>query len=225
MIIEERDLLISASLYLGNSVGDYMLEWIIRLMNLMGYFAIVLLMFIENIFPPIPSELIMPLAGFIAVQGRFSLVGIIMAGTIGSVLGALPLYYLGKIIGEERLKPWIKKYGKWLTISCHDIDKAKKWFSQHGGAAVFICRLVPGIRSLISIPAGMGKMNLWLFLLYTTMGSALWSGLLGWGGYMLGSRYSEVEKYLGTASYLVLGAIVALYVTRVVRLHQKEATP
>src|SRR5919112_1303221 len=101
-----------------------MFEWITGLMNSMGYIAIVFLMFLENVFPPIPSELIMPLAGFTATKGKLSLLGVIIAGTIGSMLGALPLYYLGKTIGEERLKKWADKHGKWLTVSSEDIDKA-----------------------------------------------------------------------------------------------------
>ena len=129
-----------------------------------GYLGIVFLMFIENVFPPIPSEFIMPLAGFMVTQGRFSLIGIIIAGTFGSALGALPLYFSGKKLGEQRLRRFADRHGKWLTLSCEDVDKAGEWFDKYGAAAVFFCRLVPGIRSFISIPAGIKRMNIFSFL-------------------------------------------------------------
>ena len=201
-----------------------MLEWITGLMNSMGYFSIVFLMFLENVFPPIPSELIMPLAGFTATQGgKLNLFGVIIAGTLGSVLGALPLYYAGKTIGEERLKKWAGKYGKWLTVSPDDIDKSKQWFDKHGGVAVFIGRLIPGIRSLIAVPAGFDNMNLPLFLLYTALGSGLWAGILAWLGSLLGNNYQKVEKFLGPATYVVLGIVVAIYIWRVVKQHKEES--
>ena len=143
-----------------------MAEWIKSFMESLGYLGIGLLMFLENIFPPIPSELIMPLAGFTAAQGRLSFWGAVAAGIVGSVLGQLPLYYLGRLAGEEQLKRWADRYGKWLTVSHEEIERAKGWFDHHGGKAVFLCRLIPGIRSLISIPAGMAKMHLLAFLLY-----------------------------------------------------------
>jgi membrane protein DedA with SNARE-associated domain len=199
-----------------------MLEWITGLMNSMGYIAIVFLMFMENVFPPIPSELIMPLAGFTATQGKLSLVGVIVAGTIGSVLGVLPLYYVGKTIGEARLKTWADKYGKWLTVSGSDIENATRWFEQHGTIAVLIGRLVPGVRSLIAVPAGIAHMNLGVFLLYSALGSGLWTALLGYFGFLLGENYSKVENYLSPATYVVLGLFIAVYIYRVVQQHRAQ---
>jgi membrane protein DedA with SNARE-associated domain len=147
-------------------------------MNLMGstgYFGIILLMFLENVFPPIPSEYIMPLAGFMVMQDKFSLAGIIIAGTLGSVLGALPLYLLGKRLGEEGLKDFAERRGRWLTLTADDVTRANGWFDKYGGTAVLLCRLVPGIRSLISIPAGINRMNMFSFLFFTTIGSAVWT--------------------------------------------------
>ena len=192
-------------------------------MNSAGYLAIVFLMFLENVFPPIPSELIMPLAGFTATQGKLTLVGVIIAGTVGSVLGALPLYYVGKVIGEERIKKWAGKYGKWLTVSPDDIDKSKQWFDKHGGVAVGFGRLVPGIRSLIAVPAGFDNMKLAPFVIYTALGSALWSGILAYLGFLLGGNYEKVAKFVGPASYVVLGIVVAVYIWRVVKQHKKES--
>ncbi len=198
-----------------------MLEWITNTMNSLGYLGVVGLMFLENVFPPIPSELIMPLAGFTTTQGRLSFWGVVLAGVIGSVLGQLPLYYLGKKVGEERLKAWADKHGKWLTISGKDIEKAKSWFDRHGGGAVFFCRLIPGVRSLISIPAGFDNMNLALFLLYSALGTALWAGVLAYLGRLLGNNYQKVEQYLGPVTYVVFGAL-ALAIFLWVRKRKKE---
>jgi membrane protein DedA with SNARE-associated domain len=192
-----------------------MANWIIRTIESTGYFGIVFLMFLENVFPPIPSEFIMPLAGFMASKEEQTLSGVVLAGTIGSVLGALALYYPGYFIGEERLNRLIDKYGRWLTISLEDLERAKGWFAKHGRLAVLVCRLVPGIRSLISIPAGIARMPLVSFLFYTAIGSGFWTAMLAYGGYVLGDKFQQVEKYLNPVSYVVLLAIALIYVKRV----------
>lgn len=202
------------------TIGN-MLEWIEKLMNDMGYLGIVLLMFLENIFPPIPSELIMPLAGFTAARGDLTFVGVVLAGTVGSVLGALPLYWLGRWVGEERLIKWADKHGKWLTLSGDDIRKADDWFDKHGRKTVFFLRLVPGVRSLISLPAGMSEMSVRLFLLFTALGTALWSALLTYLGYLLGDNYKEVEHYMKPVSYAVLG-VLAIVVVRWFLIRRNE---
>jgi membrane protein DedA with SNARE-associated domain len=189
-----------------------------------GYFGIVFLMFIENVFPPIPSEVIMPLAGYMATQGKLSFVGIVIAGTFGSVLGALPFYYLGRIISEDRLNRLADKHGRWLTISRSDIGRAKGWFDRRGGLAVFICRLIPGIRSLISIPAGINKMNLALFLAYTAAGAMIWTALLAYLGYFLGSSFRKVGDYLDPVASVVWGIVAVIYVVRVIRYKRKTAS-
>jgi membrane protein DedA with SNARE-associated domain len=201
-----------------------MFEWITGFMNSMGYIAILFLMFLENVFPPIPSELIMPLAGFTASQGKLTLIGVIIAGTIGSVLGTLPLYYVGHVIGEERLKKWAEKHGKWLTVSPDDIENASRWFQRHGNIAVLVGRLVPGVRSLIAVPAGIAKMSMPLFLTYSAVGSAMWTTLLGYAGYLLGENYDKVEKYVGPATYVVLGLFVAIYIYRVVQQSRTQTS-
>jgi membrane protein DedA with SNARE-associated domain len=201
-----------------------MASWVMQMMSATGYVGLVLLMVLENVFPPIPSEVIMPLAGFMVTQDRLSLLGVIVAGTLGSVLGALPLYYVGRKIGEERLKGFADRHGRWLTLSREDLDSAKQWFDRHGGLAVFLCRLVPGVRSLISIPAGIEGMPLAPFLLYTTIGAGLWTALLTLAGYGLGANFRQVETYLDPASYVVLALIVALYVWRVVTHKGERAT-
>ena len=202
-----------------------MLGWIKTVMQTLGYPGIAALMFLENVFPPIPSELIMPLAGFVSVVGNLSFVGVVIAGMVGSVLGALPLYYLGYFVGRRRLMRLADRHGYWLTISGADIERASAWFRRHGGAAVFFCRFIPGIRSLISIPAGFAKMNLALFLLYTAVGTGLWAALLAWLGRLLGANWQMVEHYLGPVSYAVLGLLAAVFIFWITRRRhwQKKA--
>ena len=198
-----------------------MAHWVTNAVESMGVWGVLLLMFLENVLPPIPSELIMPLAGFQSSRGDMTFWGVVAAGTAGSVLGALPLYYLGRVIGRERLRRWVARRGHWLALSPDDLDAAEGWFSRHCGAAVFFCRLVPGVRSLISIPAGLHCMPLATFLLYTAAGTAIWAGVLAYLGRLLGANYGRVEKWLGPATYVVIGAIVVAYVVRVVRLRRK----
>ncbi|MEX0803400.1 MAG: DedA family protein [Candidatus Binatia bacterium] len=190
---------------------------VIDTINSLGYLGIVLLMFVENVFPPIPSEVIMPLAGFMVTQGKLSFAGIVAAGTVGSVPGALPLYYVGRLINERSLKELADRHGRWLTISGKDIERAKEWFDKHGSATVLLCRLVPAIRSLISIPAGIARMNLVLFLAYTTIGTTLWTSLLAYLGYFLGSNFARVGEYLDLISWVVVAAIVLIYIARVMK--------
>lgn len=194
-----------------------MARWVMDVIYSTGYFGVVLLMFAENVFPPIPSEVIMPLAGFMASQGKFAFAGVVLAGTVGSVLGALPSYFLGRAVGEERLKSLADAHGRWLTVSRRDVERAGRWFDRHGAKAVFFCHFVPGVRSLISVPAGVARMHPAWFLACTAAGAGLWAALLASLGYFLGANFRRVEEYLDPASYVVLGAVVALYVVRVVR--------
>jgi membrane protein DedA with SNARE-associated domain len=194
-----------------------MASWVMATIYELGYPALVFLMILENVFPPIPSELIMPLAGYMASSGKLSFAGVVVAGTVGSVLGGLPLYYAGRKMGERRLKAWVDRHCRWAAVSSEEIDRASRWFERHGGAAVFLCRLVPGVRSLISIPAGIERMSLPAFLAWTTLGSALWTALLAWLGYLLGSNFEQVEKYLDPVSWAVLGILLGMYLWRVLR--------
>ena len=180
-----------------------MIDWIKQTQQDMGYIGILLFMFLENVLPPIPSELVMPLGGFMTEQGNLNLFGVIAAGTAGSVLGAIALYYLGYWIGQEKFCEWTQKYGKWIALSTDDLDRAQRWFEENGGKAVFFGRLIPGVRSMISIPAGFAHMNLGRFLLFTTLGTGIWAGVLAYLGQLLGDNYEKVEKYLGPAGAVV----------------------
>ncbi|MCP2015952.1 membrane protein DedA with SNARE-associated domain [Deinococcus sp. HSC-46F16] len=185
-----------------------MADWVQGLMDSMGYLGILLLMILENLFPPIPSELIMPSAGFAAARGEMSLPIVILMGVLGSVIGTLPLYYIGRAFGEERLVAWADKHGKWLTLSGKDIRKADDWFDRHGTKAVLFGRMVPGIRSLLSLPAGMSEMPMPKFLIYSAIGSGLWATALAMAGYVLGENYDRVEQYISPVSKIVLAVVV-----------------
>ncbi len=192
-----------------------MFDWISGFVERAGYWGLALLMLAENVFPPIPSELIMPLAGFSAARGELSLVGVILAGVLGSILGALLWYAVGRWLGCERLKRFAARHGRWLTLSPSEIDEAQSWFRRHGGKAVLIGRVVPGVRTLISVPAGIAEMPLVPFLIYSTVGTALWSALLACAGYWLEDQYETVAGYLNPVSNVVFGLIVAWYLYRV----------
>jgi membrane protein DedA with SNARE-associated domain len=194
-----------------------MFETIIRVISDSGYFGIFLLMFFENIFPPIPSELIMPFAGFAAARGDLNMIAVIIAGTAGSVTGALPWYYAGALLGKHRLSSLAQRHGKWMTVSAADIETACEWFSRHGRAAVFFGRLIPAIRTLISVPAGITGMSLKIFLLFSLSGSIIWTGALAMGGFFLESRYETIARYLDPATKIIVGAIIAGYLYRLIR--------
>ncbi|MDY8109975.1 DedA family protein [Fulvimarina sp. 2208YS6-2-32] len=185
------------------------------LMDTLGPFGIALLMFLENIFPPIPSELIMPLAGYEAASGSMSLVSVIVAGTIGSLLGVVPWYYLGLWMGLRRTKGFAARHGRWITMGPQDVETANDWFVRHGSEAVLFGRLVPTVRTLISVPAGIARMPLWKFLVYSAIGSAAWTSFLALGGYWLRSQYELIGGYVGPVSNAVLVLIVVIYLYRV----------
>lgn len=187
-----------------------MVQFVQNVIEAIGYVGVGFLTFVENIFPPIPSEVVIPFAGFAAKRGDLTLWGVIVAGTAGTVLGALPLYYLGHKLGERRIMRFADRYGHWFTVSSDEIRRADEWLRRRGRVAVFICRLIPGLRSLISIPAGVAGMNLPLFLAYTTVGTLLWMALLAWLGYILGSNYSAIQPYMDAVGWVVFVGL-ALY--------------
>ncbi len=178
----------------------------------LGYVAIFATMFLENLFPPIPSEMIMPLGGFYVQQGKLALLPVVIAGLGGTVLGALPWYGLGRLINEERLEQWLERHGRWIGISANDLKRSRIWFNRYGTALVFWGRLVPGVRTLISVPAGMELMPFTPFLLWTTGGSLIWVLILTLSGLALGSGYDNVELWLEpvTKAVKVILVIAAL---------------
>jgi membrane protein DedA with SNARE-associated domain len=198
-------------------------DWILNLIQSGGYLAVALLMLLENVFPPIPSEVVMPVAGVLAGQGELSIVPVIIFGTIGAVAGQLLWFWLGLRVGEETLKSLARRHGRWLTVSPRDIDKADAWFDKHGGKTVMFGRLVPGVRTLISLPAGLSEMPLQRFLIYSTIGSGTWTALLAIAGYALGERQEGVTHWIGPVSTVVFGGIVAYYFYRVATFKKDPA--
>ena len=193
-----------------------MFEFITHFLEKSGYLGLFALMALENIFPPIPSEMIMPFAGFVVARGELNLIGVLLAGTAGSVAGALPWYYAARIYGCARLKRLAERRGRWLTVSSDEIDTALSSFKKHGRKTVLFGRLIPAVRTLISIPAGLGKMPLGQFLLYSGIGSLAWTGLLTAAGFLLENKYKEVATYVDPVSKVVLGAMLAWYLYRVI---------
>ena len=192
-----------------------MFDWISGVVDAMGYFGIAFLMFAENVFPPIPSELIMPLAGFNAARGDMTFIGVLLAGTIGAVAGAVLWYWIGLKVGATRIRTLAARHGRWLTVSPDEFDTAQDWFDRHGGAAVFFGRLIPTVRTFISVPAGLLPMPWARFLGYTTAGTLVWNGILTSAGYLLNSQYERVQAWLNPVSTGVVILIAAFYIWRV----------
>lgn len=200
-----------------------MLDWAKTIIQAIGYPGIALLMVIENIFPPIPSEVIMPFAGFVSEQGDLSLVGVIISGTLGSVLGTAPFYFIGYKIGEKRIHKWVSRHGHWLFLTSKDIKRAQGWFERYDTFAVLLGRLIPGVRTLISIPAGIERMNFGYFIFLSLLGSGLWVGILAYLGSVLGRHYNKVEHYLGPVSYLVIGGLILWYAWHIIKRYFQSA--
>lgn len=192
-------------------------------MERLGPFGIGLLMLLENIFPPIPSELIMPLAGYLATQGDMSILWVIVAGTVGSLIGTLPWYYLGRRLGHDGVRRLASKHGRWLTMSPTDVDAASERFKRLGKVSVLVGRLIPTVRTLISVPAGVANMPIGSFLLFSTVGTLLWTAALALAGFLLGQAYDVIEKYVDPVSTAVLAILFAFYIYRVATYKEDRA--
>jgi membrane protein DedA with SNARE-associated domain len=182
-------------------------DWVIDVIDRLGYLGVALLVALENLFPPIPSEIVLPFAGFVASDGRASLLGMIVAATIGSVAGALVLYGIAAGVGPERLRTLVERYGKWFRLTTDDLDRAERWFDRRAVVAVLVGRCIPLIRSLVSLPAGFRRMPLPIFLTYTVIGSLIWNTALVGAGYLLREQWDAIEPILGWFQYVVLAAI------------------
>ncbi|PJJ71839.1 membrane protein DedA with SNARE-associated domain [Diaminobutyricimonas aerilata] len=185
-----------------------------QVMEALSEWGVGLLTFIETVFPPIPSEVILPLAGFLASQGRMNFVLVLVTATLGGFIGALLLYWLGRVVGEERS---VRLLSKLPLVDREDFEKAAGWLHRHGRSAVFFGRLIPGVRSLISLPAGSTRMPLVTFTIFTVAGTLVWNGLLVGLGAALGSQYELIEQYSGVLDYVVYAAIAGVLVWLIVR--------
>jgi membrane protein DedA with SNARE-associated domain len=193
-----------------------MATWIIETISSLGYAGIFLLMLAESLFPPIPSELIIPFAGFSAANGSLNLWLVLAAATVGAVVGMLPWYFAGRLFGLGRVRLLADRYGRWLTLNAAEIDTATDWFRRFGPVIVLLGRLVPLIRTLISIPAGLARMPVWRFVLFSTIGAFTWNSILVGAGYLLAEHYELVEVWLDPGTNIVLGIIVLVYFYRLV---------
>lgn len=186
--------------------------WIMGVISTLGYGGIVLLMAIESACIPLPSEIIMPFAGFLVFKGELSLWGVALAGAFGCVVGSIPAYYLGMIGG----RPLVEKYGKWVLISHHDLQLADRWFDKHGEITIFIGRLLPAVRTFIAFPAGVARMHMGKFIGYTFVGSLIWCYLLAYAGMKFGQHWKELEVYFHEFHIVlvVIGVIFAIWYVR-----------
>lgn len=192
-----------------------MTDWVQQMIADGGYLGVFLLMFGETIFPPIPSEVIMSMAGLQAAKGTMSLSLAILCGSAGAMLGNIVWYLAARWLGLARLKPLVDRFGRWLTMDWAEVDRGERWFMRHGYLFVCIGRMLPTVRSLISIPAGLMRMRFLPFVLWSSVGTIGWSAMLATGGWILGTRFAEMEAWLGLASTLLLVAMGGWYLWRV----------
>jgi membrane protein DedA with SNARE-associated domain len=185
-------------------------EWVTDVIRELGYVGVALLVALENLFPPIPSEIVLPFAGFVASDGDATLPGMILAATIGSLAGAWLLYGIAAWIGPDRLERFVVRYGRWLRLTNADIARAERWFDRRAVVAVLVGRCIPLIRSLVSIPAGFRRMPFATFTLYTAIGSLIWNTALIGAGYILRDNWEDVEPVLDIVQYVVIAAIVGV---------------
>ncbi len=198
-------------------------EFVISIMNQFGYFGIFFLIFIENIFPPIPSEVVLLFGGFMTTYSKLNLFGMVIFSTLGSTVGAIVLYYIGKILNKERLKKIVSgKIGKVLRLKASDIEKADKWFDTKGNKTVFFCRFIPVVRSLISIPAGMSEMIMSKFLLYTITGSLIWNTVLLFVGSKVGENWKKIEQMMSQYSHIILIILIIAFIGFVIYHFSKK---
>lgn len=189
-------------------------NFVISIMNQFGYLGIFFLIFIENIFPPIPSEAVLLFGGFMTTYSELNLVLMVFFATLGSLAGAIILYYIGKILNKKRLKKLISgRVGKVLRLKASDVDKADQWFDTKGNKTVFFCRFIPVVRSLISIPAGMSEMVMSKFLLYTISGSLIWNTVLLFIGSKVGENWQKIEKLIGEYSHIILILLIVAFIS------------
>ncbi|SDD59016.1 membrane protein DedA, SNARE-associated domain [Paenibacillus sp. UNCCL117] len=193
-----------------------MQNWITAFMEQYGYAGILFMIALENVFPPIPSEVVLTFGGFMTTTSELTVAGVVAAATAGSVLGAVILYAIGRILDVERLESIVDRWGGWLRVTKDDIRKADAWFDKYGYWTVLFCRMIPLIRSLISIPAGMSGMNFWMFLLFTTIGTFIWNIVLVSVGAAVGDSWEQIvhmmDVYANIAYALIaLGLLAVLY--------------
>ena len=200
-----------------------MFDWIAGTIERLGYWGIAALTLLENIVPPIPSEVVVPMAGYVAAKGSLAFWGVVAAASIGALAGAAGWFYAARAIGDRRLRAWIDDHGHWVTLECDDIDRAQRWFDRHGSWAVLVGRLVPGVRTFISVPAGFSKMGAVPFLIYSAIGTLGWTLALAWAGTVLRSNFDKVGDSINLVSNVLLVAFLLYLGYRYVRVFRRRA--
>jgi membrane protein DedA with SNARE-associated domain len=190
-------------------VGD-LTDWVVDVIDAIGYVGVALLVALESVFPPIPSEIVLPAAGFASNDGSANVVVMVVAATLGSLVGAWVLYGIAAAVGPVRLRRFTLRYGRWFGVRGRDLDRAESWFDDHSSTAVLVCRCVPLVRSLVSIPAGFRRMDPVRFTVFTLLGSLVWNTALVGAGYVLGDHWGRVAEYVDVLQYVVIAAFVAV---------------
>lgn len=193
-----------------------MTNWVLHLIDAGGYWGIFLLMVLENVFPPIPSELIMGIGGIRVGQGRMDMAPLLLAGTCGTTIGNYVWYLIGWKLGFTRLKPLIDRFGRWATLEWRDVEALNRLFARRGDAIVFIFRFMPALRTMVSLPAGLFRMGHIRFLLWTAAGALIWNVILAYAGYALGANFKEIDKYIGPAATVTVALAVIFYLYRLI---------
>jgi len=191
-----------------------MIDFFQHLIDTLGYFGVFVLLLIENLFPPLPSEVVAPFCGYAAARGELNIWGVIAAAVLGSMIGQLPWYYAGRVLGQRRIEALAARYGRWLTVTPHEVRRVFGWFNRYGAASVFFGRMVPAIRAVISLPAGIAAMPFGKFLAFSFAGTTIWMGGLAYAGYVLGQNYELVDEYIGPGTKIVAAVIVLTYFVR-----------
>lgn len=199
-----------------------MSNFITSIIETLGYFGITLLMYVEMVIPVIPSEIIMPFAGFTASSGSLSLVGVVVAGSTGSILGALTLYGLARLIKNESIYEFVRRHGAWTGLTPENVKRAEKVFAKHDKAAVLFGRLIPGVRSVVSLPAGIEKMRVSTFAIFSLIGVTMWTALLAYLGFALGNNYEQVSHFIGSISNIVIAGIILAVVITIIWKRRKS---
>lgn len=202
--------------------GINLQDWILSIMEQLGYVGIAFLMFLDNVFPPIPSELIMPSAGYSASQGQLLLIGVITAGCIGSLIAAAVLYWVGYLFKHERLFRFTDKYGKYIFITTEDVKKSLIWFEKYGHRVVFFGRMIPAMRSIISIPAGISRMSFWKFMFFSSLGTIIWTTFLAYIGYYFGENQALVQQIFSQISYIIIAIVLVVLLFILYRKYKRR---
>lgn len=199
-------------------ITNLLIQYFTLIISKLGYFGVGVLMTMESMVLPVPSEAVMPFAGFLWYDGRFSLLGIAIASTLGSIVGSMISYYIGAYGG----RPFVKKFGKYLFLNEHHLDKTEQFFQRHGDKTIFICRFIPIVRHLISIPAGIGHMKKWKFIIYTTIGAGIWNVFLAWLGFELRDKWETIRKYTEILDVIIILAICAGIIYLIIKKRAKK---